>query len=91
MPTGLDVDETEIMSINEIESDSNYEPHSPLYEPGSPRPEPIEDHPVEEAPEGPQTEHSTDNEISARREPSGDNEIPNNLNSARGDFQNSIQ
>ena len=84
MPTRLDVDETEIMSINEIESDSDYVPHSPLYEPGSPRPEPIEDHPVEKAPEGSQTELSSDNEVSARREPSKDNDIPNNLNSDRG-------
>ena len=97
MPTRLDVDETEIMSINEIDSDCDYVPRSPLYEPGSPMPEPIEDHPVEEASEGPQTEHSTDNEISARRElsrdidisarrePSRDNDIPNNLNSDRGE------
>ena len=97
MPTRLDVDETEIISINEIESDSDYVPHSPLYEPGSPRPEPIEDHPADKAPEGSQTECSRDNEISARRElsrdneisakrePSRDNDIPNNLNSDRGE------
>ena len=85
MPRRLDVDETEIMSINEIESDNGNVPHSPLYKPGSPRPEPIEDHPVEEAPEGSQTEHFRDNEISARREPSRDNDIPNNLYFNRGE------
>ena len=45
MPTRLDLEEEEVIAID---SDSDYVPPEPVYEPGSPRPEPIE-----EASEGP--------------------------------------
>ena len=76
------------MSMNEIESDSDYVPHSPLYEP--PRHQLIEDHPVEEAHKCPQMENSRDNEISARRDPTIDNEISHNLNSDRGESSRTV-
>ena len=38
MPTRLDLEEEEVISSN-----SDYVPPEPVYEPGSPRPEPIEE------------------------------------------------
>ena len=59
--------ETEVISIHSDNSDNNYVPCSPLYEPDSPGPNPVEesedwdpmpDNPVEEAPEGSHSEPS---------------------------------
>ena len=59
--------EAEVISIHSDNSDNNYVPHSPVYEPDSPGPNPVEksedwdprpDNPVEEMPEGPQSEPS---------------------------------
>ena len=78
----LEVEEAEVISINS-NSDNDYVQCSPIYEPGSPRP----DHPIEEAPESPQPEPSRKDSApyiptSARRAPSRDNGAPNIPNSA---------
>ena len=77
------MEEAEVISINS-NSDNDYVPHSPIYEPGSP----VEDHPVEDAPEGPQPEPSREDRApniptSARREPSRNDGAPNIPNFAR--------
>ena len=69
-------EEAEVISINS-DSDNDYVPHSPMYEPGSPRPEP-----VEEAPETPQPESSREDgnpniTNSTMREPSRSEGAPN--------------
>ena len=85
IPTRLDleVEEAEVISINS-NNDNDYVPCSPIYEPNTP----VEDHPVEEAPEGPQQEPSREDRApnittSARREPFRDDGAPNIPNSAR--------
>ena len=52
MPTRLDLEEEEVISIS---SNSDYVPPEPVYEPGSPRPEPIEETPEDTRP-GPSRE-----------------------------------
>ena len=66
MPTRLDLEETEVISIDS-ESYSDYVPPEPVYKPGSLRPEP-----AEEAPEDPRPGPSRE------REPSGEDPgVPN--------------
>ena len=74
MPTRLDFEEAEVISIDS-ESDNDYVPPEPVYEPGSPRPEP-----VEEAPEDPRSGPSGEKEPS-RVDPGGPNIF---TDSARG-------
>ena len=51
LPTRLNVDEEEVIAIDDSDSDIDYVPPEPVYEPGSPRPEPRG--PREEEPEEP--------------------------------------
>ena len=57
-------DQAEVISIHSDNSDNNYVPRSPAYEPDSPGPNPVEESedwdptPVEEAPEGQHAEPS---------------------------------
>ena len=66
MPTWLDLEEADVISIDS-ESDCNYVPPEPVYEPGSSRPKPIE-----EAPEDPRPGPSVGREPS-REDPGAPN------------------
>ena len=59
MPTRLDLEEEEEVIACDSESDSHYVPPKPVYEPGSPGPEPTEKTPKDPRP-GPSTEEGLD-------------------------------
>ena len=80
MPTRLDLEEAEVISIDN-ESYNDYVPPEPMYEPGSPRPEPVEEASENPRP-GPSREEGapnifTDSARSREREPSRDEGAPN--------------
>ena len=86
----FEVEEPEVISVNS-NSDNDYVPCSPIYEPGSP----VEDYPVQEAPEDPQPEPSREDRApnipnSARREPSRAEEAPNIFTDSREWASNDI-
>ena len=99
MPTWLDLEETEVISIDSA-SDNDYVPPEPMYEPGSPRPEPVEEAPEDTRPskEERAPDIFTDSARSRERQPSREDGAPNNFtDSTRGreraptDFDNSTR
>ena len=93
MPTRLDTEETEVISINSSinsESESDYVPHSPMYEPGSPRPEPVEEAPEAHKPEPSRQEGAPNIPNSARTEPSRAEWAPNMFTDSRKRASNGI-
>ena len=75
MPTRLDLEEAEVISINS-NSDNDYEPPVPMYGPGFPRPEPVEE--PEDPRSGPSREEGAPNIFtdSRDREPSREQGLP---------------
>ena len=100
MPTRLDLEEAEVISIDS-ERDNDYMPPEPMHDPGSPRPDPLEEAPANPRP-GPSREEEAPNipdSIRSREsEPSREEGAPNIFtDSTRGrerasdDFDNSAR
>ena len=82
MPTRLDLEEAEVISIDS-ESGNDYVPPEPMYKPGSPRPEPVEEAPENPRP-GPSREEGAPNIFTKHRERAPSREgAPNIPDSAR--------
>ena len=97
MPTRLDLEETEVISIDS-DGDNDFVPPEPMYEPDSPKPELVEEVPESPRP-GPSKEEGAPNIFiySREREPAREDGAPNDFTSTRGreralsDFNNSAR
>ena len=82
MPTRLDIEEAEVISID-TDSDNDYVTPESMYEPGFPRPEPVEEMPEDPRPS---REEGAPNIFtdSREREPSREDWAPSDFTSTRG-------